>query len=223
MFGAIKSDSGSVSIGGEPTNSPTPGRSIRLGVTFCPEDRKSEGLFGELSVRENIVMALQARRGWRHLLSRREQDRLAREMIGALGIATSDAEKPAGQLSGGNQQKVVLARCAGLRAAPADPRRADARHRRRRACRDRHLIRSLCASGLALLVASSELEELIAVSHRIAVLRDRRNVGEIAGADGDAGNDHRKRSPALDERAAEPSVARWAARPDWHRAIAGHR
>jgi simple sugar transport system ATP-binding protein len=180
VFGALKADSGGVSIGGQQTGSPTPGRSIRLGVTFCPEDRKSEGIFADLSVRENIAMALQSRRGWRRLLPRREQDRLAREMIGALGIATSDAEKPAGQLSGGNQQKVVLAR-----ALVSEPRLLILDEPTRGIDVGAHaeivnLIRSLCASGLSLLVASSELEELLAVSHRIAVLRDRRIVGEIS-------------------------------------------
>ena len=79
-------------------------------MAFCPEDRKAEGIFAELTVRENIVLGLQTKRGWLARLSRAEQDRLASEMIEALGIATPDAEKPVGQLSGGNQQKVVLAR-----------------------------------------------------------------------------------------------------------------
>ena len=183
MFGALKADGGSLAIGGKTVGSPSPGRSIRLGAAFCPEDRKSEGIFAELSLRENIMMALQARRGWLKLLSRKEQDRLAREMIGALGIATSDAEKPVGQLSGGNQQKALLAR-----ALVSDPRLLILDEPTRGIDVGAHaeivnLIRSLSASGLALLVASSELEELIAVSHRIAVLRDRRKVGEIAGAE----------------------------------------
>ena len=88
----------------------SPSRSIRAGVAFCPEDRKAEGSFGELSVRENIVMALQSKRGWLRLLSRGEQEKLADEMIKTLAISTPDAEKPVGQLSGGNQQKVLLAR-----------------------------------------------------------------------------------------------------------------
>jgi simple sugar transport system ATP-binding protein len=150
-------------------------------VGFCPEDRKAEGLFGELSVRENIVLGLQTKRGYLRRLSRAEQDRLAQEMIAALAIATSDAEKPVGQLSGGNQQKVVLARS--LVSAPRilildEPTRGIDVGAHAEVVT---LIRKLCARGLALLVASSEFDELVAVADRIVVLRDRRKVGEITG------------------------------------------
>ena len=102
---------------------------------------------------------------------------------GRLAIATPDAEKPVGQLSGGNQQKVVLAR-----ALVSGPRILILDEPTRGIDVGAHaevvtLIRKLCAQGLALLVASSELDELVAVSDRIAVLRDRRKIGEIAGAD----------------------------------------
>ena len=76
----------------------------------CPEDRKAEGILAELTVRENINLALQTKMGWLRLSPKSEQDKLAEEMIKALGIATPDADKPVGQLSGGNQQKVMLAR-----------------------------------------------------------------------------------------------------------------
>ena len=157
----------------------SPGQSLRRGMTFCPEDRKAEGLILELSVRENIVLALQAKRGWLRRLSHDEQERLAQEMIKALAIATPDADKPVSQLSGGNQQKVVLAR-----ALVSDPRILILDEPTRGIDVGAHaeivaLIRSLCAQGLALLVASSELDELVAVSDRIAVLRDRRKIGEI--------------------------------------------
>ena len=181
IFGAIRSDSGSLTVGGLRMTSQSPGRSLRHGMAFCPEDRKIEGLFGELSVRENIVLGLQTKRGWLRRLSLGEQEELAQEMIKTLAIATSDAAKPVGQLSGGNQQKVVLARA--LVSGPSllildEPTRGIdvGAHAEVVA-----LIRSLCAKGLALLVASSELDELVAVSDRIAVLRDRRKIGEIAG------------------------------------------
>jgi monosaccharide-transporting ATPase len=183
MFGALRPDSGEIRIAGRAVSAPSPGRSLRLGVTFCPEDRKSEGIFAELSVRENIVLALQARRGWLRRLSRREQDRLARDMIKTLAIATPDAEKPVGQLSGGNQQKAILAR-----SLVSGPRVLILDEPTRGIDVGAHaeivtLIRRLCAQGLALLVASSELDELIAVSHRIVVLRDRKKVAEIRSAD----------------------------------------
>ena len=133
-------------------------------------------------MRENIVLALQIKRGWLRRLSRSEQEKLAEEMIEALGIATPDADKPVGQLSGGNQQKVILAR-----SLVSGPRMLILDEPTRGIDVGAHaeivaLIRKLCGQGLALLVASSELDELVAVSDRVAVLRDRRKVGEIAGA-----------------------------------------
>ncbi|HXW18945.1 MAG TPA: sugar ABC transporter ATP-binding protein, partial [Roseiarcus sp.] len=110
IFGAIRPDSGRIEVGGAAMTAHSPSQSLRHGMAFCPEDRKAEGIFGELSVRENIILGLQTKRGWLARLSRAEQDRLAQEMIETLGIATPDADKPVGQLSGGNQQKVVLAR-----------------------------------------------------------------------------------------------------------------
>ncbi len=183
VFGALRPDHGEVQIAGKTATAPSPGHSLSEGVTFCPEDRKSEGLVAELSIRENIALALQSRRGWRRPISRAEQQRLADEMIKTLAIATSDAEKPVGQLSGGNQQKVVLAR-----SLAADPRVLILDEPTRGIDVGAHaevvsLIRKLSDSGLAILVASSEFDELVAVSHRVVVLRDRKKVGEIGGAD----------------------------------------
>jgi monosaccharide-transporting ATPase len=129
------------------------------------------------------VIALQSKRGWLKTLSRAEQQRLADEMIAALGIATPDADKPVGQLSGGNQQKAVLAR-----ALVCEPRVLILDEPTRGIDVGAHaeivaLIRRLTRDGLAVLVASSELEELIAVSQRVAVLRDRAFVGELSSAD----------------------------------------
>jgi simple sugar transport system ATP-binding protein len=181
IFGALRPDSGRLELDGSPITHHTPRQALRQGIAFCPEDRKAEGIFAELSVRENIILGLQTKRGWLSRLPRAEQDRLTEEMIKALAIATPDADKPVGQLSGGNQQKVVLAR-----ALVSGPRILILDEPTRGIDVGAHaeivtLIRSLCAKGLALLVASSELEELVAVSDRIAVLRDRRHVGEIVG------------------------------------------
>jgi monosaccharide-transporting ATPase len=182
VFGAIRPDSGSLQVGGARMTTHSPRQSLRRGMAFCPEDRKAEGIFAELSVRENIVLALQSKRGWLRRLSQKEQNSIAEEMIKALAIATSDADKPVGQLSGGNQQKVVLARSlvSGPRILILDEptRGVDVGAHAEVAM----LIRKLCAQGLALLVASSELDELVTVSNRIAVMRDRRKIGEIDGA-----------------------------------------
>ena len=110
VFGAVHPDAGQVRFEGAPIAIRSPRQAVRLGIGFCPEDRKAEGLIPELTIRENIVLALQAKRGWLRRLSHDEQERIAQEMIKTLGIATPDADKPVGQLSGGNQQKVILAR-----------------------------------------------------------------------------------------------------------------
>jgi galactofuranose transport system ATP-binding protein len=180
IVGAVRPDSGRLEVGGVAMTTHSPGQALRQGMAFCPEDRKAEGLIGELTVRENIVLSLQTKRGWLRRLSRDEQEELAQKMIKALAIATPDADKPVGQLSGGNQQKVVLAR-----ALVSEPLILILDEPTRGIDVGAHaevvaLIRSLCAQGMALLVASSELDELVAVSDRIAVLRDRRKIGEIA-------------------------------------------
>jgi simple sugar transport system ATP-binding protein len=168
-------------VGGKRVTIRSPRQAIRLGFGFCPEDRKGEGIFPELTVRENIVLALQSKRGWLRRLPLEEQDRLTDSMIAALAIATPDTEKPVGQLSGGNQQKVILARWlvskSHLLILDEPTRGIDVGAHEEVVA----LIRRLCAEGLALLVASSELDEIVAVSNRVAVLRDRQKVAEITG------------------------------------------
>ena len=183
LFGAIRADSGTLSLNGKAVRAGSPRRSIASGVAFCPEDRKAEGLVAELSVRENIMLSIQSKRGWLARIPRKEQQRVAEEMIEALGIATPDAEKPVGQLSGGNQQKVVLARA--LVSKPAvllldEPTRGIDVGAHAEIIK---LIRKLCREGLALLVASSELDEIVAATDRVAVLRDRQKIGELTGSD----------------------------------------
>lgn len=181
LFGLEPADSGKTEIDGRPAKLTSPRRAIACGLGFCPEDRKADGIVPELSVRENIILALQARRGWLRPLSRRAQVRLARHYSQALSIATPDAEKPVGQLSGGNQQKVILARW--LAAQPRllildEPTRgidigAKAEIEK--------LVATLCAEGMAILFISSELEEVVRNCQRVLVLRDRAKVGELAG------------------------------------------
>lgn len=181
MFGAIRRDSGSLKFEGKEIRATTPSLSLAQGIAFCPEDRKAEGLIAELSIRENIILSMQSKRGWLRKVSGKEQSRIAQEMIKALGVATPDAEKPVGQLSGGNQQKVVLAR-----ALASSPKVLLLDEPTRGIDVGAHaeiltLIRKLCSEGLALLVASSELDEIVATSDRVAVLRDRSKIGELSG------------------------------------------
>ena len=183
VFGAIRPDSGTLTLSGGGTAGASPRASLDAGIVLCPEDRKAEGLVGELSIRENIILSMQAKQGWLKRVTRAEQEKIADEMIKALAVATPDAEKPVRQLSGGNQQKVVLAR-----ALASSPRIMLLDEPTRGIDVGAHaeiltLIRKLCAEGMALLVASSELDEVVATSDRVTVLRDRRKVGEISGKD----------------------------------------
>ncbi len=181
LFGAERPDSGQAEIGGKTVSLTSPRAAIRYRFGFCPEDRKTDGIVGDLSVRENIILALQARRGWARPLPRAEQDRLADHYIKALDIRTSGREKPIRLLSGGNQQKAVLARW--LATDPQflildEPTRGIDVGAHAEII---HLIEDLCAQGLSLIVISSELEELVAYSTRIIVLRDRKHVAELTG------------------------------------------
>lgn len=181
MFGVVKADNGSVLVDGQPVRISSPSDAIRLGFAFSPEDRKTDGIIGAMSVRENIVVALQARNGWYRKLPRREQDRIADHYISALGIRTPDAEKPIEQLSGGNQQKALLARW-----LATEPRLLILDEPTRGIDVGAHaeivrLIESLRDEGMSLYVISSELEELTAYSDRISVMRDRKQVCILEG------------------------------------------
>ena len=130
-------------------------------------------------MRENIILALQAQRGWLRLIPKKEQDNIAARFIQQLGIKTPSPEQAIQFLSGGNQQKVLLARW--LLTKPQflildEPTRGIDVGAHAEIIR---LIESLCANGLALLVISSELEELVGYADRVVVLRDRRKVAEI--------------------------------------------
>jgi len=176
MFGAERADAGAVEIAGKQQRLRSPRDAIRAGLAFSPEDRKADGIFGDLSVRDNIAIVLQAKRGWARKLSRRKQRRLAGEYIARLNVKTSDAEKPIGQLSGGNQQKALLARW-----LASEPKVLILDEPTRGIDVGAHAdivqaIEELRDSGLALYIISSELEELVAYSERVSVMRDRRQV-----------------------------------------------
>jgi simple sugar transport system ATP-binding protein len=181
VFGAERADSGQARVEGASVRLQSPRDGVRHGFGYCPEERKTDGIVAELSVRENIVLALQAKRGLHRPLSRREQDEIARRYVKMLDIRPPDAERPVGLLSGGNQQKVLLARW--LATAPRllvldEPTRGIDVGAHAEIIR---LIRELCDDGLALLVISSELDEIVTYSDRVVVLRDRAHVEELSG------------------------------------------
>ncbi|HEX7028251.1 MAG TPA: sugar ABC transporter ATP-binding protein [Gammaproteobacteria bacterium] len=181
IFALDRPDSGEIRFGGEIVQLKNPRAAMDHGMALCPEDRREEGIIGPLSIRENIALALQVRRGWWKPIGKKQQAALARRGVEELKIIAPDIEKPVEQLSGGNQQKVILARW-----LATEPRLLILDEPTRGIDIGAHveilkLIRTLGARGMALLVASSELEELVAFSHKVVVLRDRAQVAELEG------------------------------------------
>jgi simple sugar transport system ATP-binding protein len=178
LFGADKADSGTISVEGKEHNFGSPRDAIAAGIAFCSEDRKHEGAILELSVRENLILALQARTGILKAIPLKRQQQLAEEYVKALGIKTASIETPIGSLSGGNQQKVLLARW--LVTEPKllildEPTRGiDVRAKQE----IMDYVSALCRKGMSILFISSELPEVLRVSDRIVVMRDRKAGGE---------------------------------------------
>jgi simple sugar transport system ATP-binding protein len=178
LFGADKADSGSIRIGKHERAFRTPREAIEAGIGFCSEDRKHEGAILDLSVRENVILALQARNGMLRAIPMRQQQQFAQDYVKWLGIKTADIETPIGTLSGGNQQKVLLARW--LVTNPAmlildEPTRGiDVRAKQE----IMDYVASLCHKGMAILFISSELPEVLRCSDRMVVMRDRKACGE---------------------------------------------
>ncbi|MFT7868008.1 MULTISPECIES: sugar ABC transporter ATP-binding protein [Amycolatopsis] len=178
LFGADHADSGSLKVDGEPAALRTPRAGLDHKIAFLSENRKAEGLVEELTVRENIVLALQASRGWARPLSRRRQDEIAEKYIKALDIRPANPEALVGNLSGGNQQKVLLARW--LITEPRllildEPTRGIDIGAKTEIQR---LVTQLSGDGMAVVFISAELEEVLRLSHRVVVLRDRKVVAE---------------------------------------------
>ena len=185
LFGLDRSDAGEITLDGKTVRMDSPITAIQLGLGLCPEDRKAEGIIAELSVRENIVLALQARQGLWPAIGRVQQTTLAEGYVKALGIKTADVDTPIGQLSGGNQQKAVLARW--LATQPSllildEPTRGIDIAAKQEIMNE---ILALAKQGMAVLFISSEMEEVVRVSDRIVVLRDRAKVGELPAGTND--------------------------------------
>ncbi|MFC6089938.1 sugar ABC transporter ATP-binding protein [Saccharothrix lopnurensis] len=186
LYGADRADSGRVLVDGEPLNLRGPRSAIAAGIAFSSEDRKAEGVVADLSVRDNLILALQAARGWARPVPRKVADELVAKYIEALDIRPADPEKVVGDLSGGNQQKVLLARW--LVTEPRllildEPTRGiDVGAK----AQIQKLVADLATEGMAVVFISAELEEVVRISDRVVVMRDRRMVAELGG---DAGVD----------------------------------
>lgn len=197
IFGADDADSGSISLDNQPFKQGSIPHSIRRGIAMLPEDRKSQGLFLDLSIRENIILAFQARRGGLRPISTSEQQRLADHYIQALRIKAPSSESPVRTLSGGNQQKVLLARWLAIQPRllildePARGIDVGAR------AEIESLIASLREQGMSILLISSEVDEVVRICTRALILRDRKCIGELSGPD--------LTEPAILARIAEPA------------------
>jgi simple sugar transport system ATP-binding protein len=187
LFALDERDSGEIRVDGKPAKIDRPVDALRLGLGFCPEDRKQSGIVAELSVRENIVLALQARMGLANFLKPAEQRALADQLVATLGVKTASIETPIGQLSGGNQQKAIIARWIATQPRVLildEPTRGIDIAAKQELM---HEILKLASGGTAVLFISAEIEEVVRVADRIMVLRDRGKVGELpGGADEDA-------------------------------------
>ena len=183
IFGADRVIGGTVKKNGKQVKINKPLDAMRCGIGYLPEDRKRDGIVGDLSVRENIILALQVLRGFFHPISKAEANKFADEYIKLLDIKTASAETPIKSLSGGNQQKVILARwllthpeylildepTRGIDVGP----KVDIQK----------LVLKLASEGMSVTFISSETDEMLRTCSRLVVMRDRKVVGELSGED----------------------------------------
>lgn len=183
LFGADKADTGSITMGGKTQRFDTPRDAIAAGIGFCSEDRKHEGAILSLSVRENLILAMQARAGVMRAIPMKLQQEIAENYVKWLGIKTASIETPIGTLSGGNQQKVLLARWLAtdpkLMILDEPTRGIDVRAKGE----IMDYVTTLCRTGMSVLFISSELPEVLRCSDRMVVLRDREKCGEYVRGD----------------------------------------
>ncbi len=183
ISGADRADQGTLEVNGTARNLRTPRVAVSRRIAYSSENRRTEGVIDELTVRENIVLALQADRGWLRPIPRKRQDELAASYIHALNIRPSNPETLVKNLSGGNQQRVLLARW--LAIAPRllildEPTRgidvgAKAEIQR--------LVIDLADNGMSVVFISAELDEVLRLADRVIVMRDREKVADIENDD----------------------------------------
>ena len=182
IFGADRVTGGRVRVNGRPVKISRPIQAMKQGIGYLPEDRKRDGIIADLSVRENIILALQVMQGIFKPISRADAEKFADEYIKALDIKTASTDTPVGSLSGGNQQKVILARW--LLTHPQylildEPTRGIDVGTKTEIQR---LVLKLAEEGMSVTFISSEIEEMLRTCSRLIVMRDRRIVGELRGS-----------------------------------------
>ncbi|MEV6701737.1 sugar ABC transporter ATP-binding protein [Streptomyces sp. NPDC051453] len=183
ISGALASKAGSVTVAGVPLRAGSTPAAIRAGISLLPEDRKSEGIVPGLSVRENIALAALPRLSRFGLVSEAQVDKIVDTFVKRLRIKASSPYQKVGELSGGNQQKVLLARWLAMNPKVLlldEPTRGiDVGAK----AEVQKLVDELAEDGLGVLLISSDLEELIEGSDRVVVLKDGAVVGELTGDD----------------------------------------
>ncbi len=181
IFGADRVTSGEVKVNGTPVQIKKPIDAMRHGIAYLAEDRKRDGIVGDLSVRDNIILALQVKNGFFKPFSKAKAIKFAREYIKLLDIKTASVNTPVASLSGGNQQKVILARW--LLTHPNylildEPTRGiDVGTK----VEIQKLVLKLAAEGMSVTFISSETDEMLRTCSRLLVMRDRKLVGELTG------------------------------------------
>lgn len=181
IYGADKADSGTLKVNGKEVKINAPIDAMKLGMAYLPEDRKKDGILGDLSVRENIIIALQAKRGMFKPMSKKEMEEAADKYIELLQVKTASRETPIKSLSGGNQQKVIIGRW--LLTNPEylildEPTRGIDIGTKTEI---QKLVLDLADQGMSVTFISSEVEEMLRTCSRMAILRDGRKVGELSG------------------------------------------
>jgi simple sugar transport system ATP-binding protein len=184
LAGVARHDSGTISIDGREVALPNPAAGLRHRIAFASEDRRDGGIIEELSVRDNIILALQGIRGWARPISRAERDALVERFMESLLIVAPGPDAPARQLSGGNQQKVLLARWLATRphvlVLDEPTRGVDIAAKVEIQAR----VAEMAREGVAVVFISSELDEVVRLSDRIVILKDRRKIGEMSNGPG---------------------------------------
>ena len=182
LFGLHQIDKGSLTVGGKPIRFPAPMAAMEQKIAFCPEDRKVAGIIGDLTVRENIILAMQAKQGILKHIPYDEQVKIADDCIKLLNIKVSSRDQLVKNLSGGNQQKVIIARWL---ATQPDLLILDEPTRGIDVGTKSEIQKMAVAlakkRGMAVIFISSEMDEMVRTCTKLIVLRDRRRVAELTG------------------------------------------
>ena len=189
LYGADKTETGQIRYQGKKVELKDPVAGLMNHIAYSTENRRDEGIVGDLTVRENMILAAQAKRGWAKPLSRKEQNEIVDRYMGALNVRPPDPERPIKNLSGGNQQKVLLARWLAtepdLLILDEPTRGIDVGAK----AEIQESVTDLAKEGVTVIFISSELDEVVRLSERIVVLKDQEKIGEIVNGPGVSAQD----------------------------------